>query len=65
MASRPERAASAVITDPLAQLPFAAAGSMLLVVISRERLRVRLDAWVYPETADQRQALAAATSALA
>ena len=65
LASRPERAVGAVVTDPLAQLLFAAAGMMLLLVVSRERLLMRLDAWVYPETADQRQMLATATSALA
>ena len=65
VASRPERAVGAVVTDPLAQSLFAAAGMMLLVVVLRERLLMRLDAWVYPETADQRQMLATATSALA
>ena len=65
MASRPERAVGAVVTDPLAQSLFAAAGIMLLLVVLRERLLMRLDAWVYPETADQRQVLATAASALA
>ena len=65
LASRPERAVGAVVTDPLAQALFAAAGIMLLVVVVRERLLMRLDTWVYPETADQRRALATATAALA
>ena len=64
MASRPERSVGAAVTDPLVQSLFAAAGILLLVVF-RGRLLMRLDAWVYPETADQRQSLAAATSALA
>ena len=55
----------AAVTDPLAQALFAGAGIMLLVVVLRGRLLRRLDAWVYPETADQRQALGTATSALA
>ncbi len=65
LASRPERAVGAVLTDPLAQALFAAAGIMLLVVVVRERLLIRLDTWVYPETADQRRALATAAAALA
>ena len=65
VASRPERTVGAAVTDPLAQALFAAAGIMLLVVVLRGRLLRRLDAWVYPETADQRQSLATATSALA
>ena len=44
---------------------FAAAVIMLLVVVLRERLLIRLDTWVHPETADQRRALATATAALA
>ena len=65
LTSRPERAVGAVLTDPLAQSLFVAAGIMLLVVVLRERLLIRLDTWVYPETADQRRALATATTALA
>ena len=65
LASRPERAVGAVATDPLAQALFATAGLTLLIVVVRERLLIRLDTWVYPETADQRRALATATAALA
>ena len=36
----------------------------LLVSANRERLLMRLDAWIYPGTADQRQALADAAAAL-
>ena len=38
---------------------------MLLVALGRERLLRRLDAWIDPETVDQRAVLAAATVALA
>ena len=65
LASRPERTVGAVVADPLAQSLFAVAGIMLLVVVMRGRLLMRLDAWVYPETVDQRRALATATAALA
>ena len=65
LASRPEREVGAVIADPLAQLLFVAAGILLLVVAGRERLLRRLDAWVNPDTTDQRQVLAAATAVLA
>ena len=65
LVSNPEREVGAIIADPLAQTLFAAAGIMLLLVLGRERLLVRLDAWIYPETADQRQVLAAASTALA
>ena len=61
----PERTVGAVVGDPLAQALAAATGLLLLVAADRERLLVRLDAWVYPETVDQRRALATATSALA
>ena len=59
-----ERAVGAVLTDPLAQALFAAVGILLLVIAARERLLIHLDAWILPETADQRQALADAAGAL-
>ena len=65
VASHPERAVGAIITDPLAQLLFAATGILLLVIIGRERILVRLEAWTFPETKEQRQALATAAAALA
>ena len=65
VASRPDREVGAVISDPLVQTLFATTAIMLLVAAGRERIRVRLDAWVYPEMADQRQLLAAAADALA
>ena len=61
----PERAVGAVMADPLAQTLFAAVGILLLVIAARERILIRLDAWILPETADQRQALADAAGALA
>ena len=61
----PERAVGAVMADPLAQSLFAAVGILLLVVAARERLLIHLDAWILPETADQRQALADAAGTLA
>ncbi len=61
----PERAVGAVIADPLAQSLFAAVGILLLLIAARERILIRLDAWILPETADQRQALADAAGALA
>ena len=60
----PERAVGAVLADPLAQSLVAAVGILLLVIAARERILIRLDAWIIPETADQRQALADAVGAL-
>ena len=65
VASHPERTVGAIATDPLAQLLFAGTGIVLLVLIGRERILIRLDASIFPETKDQRQALAAAGAALA
>ena len=64
-ASRPERAVGAFVTDPLVLSLGAAMGVMLLMAAGRERILTHLDAWVFPETTDQRQALAGATAALA
>ena len=55
----------AVLTDPLVQSPGAGAGTMLLVVLGREWILLRLDAWFYPEIIDQREALAHAATVLA
>ena len=65
VASRSDRLVGAVIADPVAQSLFAAAGVLLLAVVFRERILIRLETWVYPETAGQREALAAATAELA
>ena len=64
VASRPERAVGAVLGDPLVQSLTAATAVLVAVAAGRRWLVVRLDAWVHPETADQRQALAAAAAAL-
>ena len=55
----------AVIADPLAQALVATVGILLLVIAARDRILLHLDAWILPETADQRQALADAAGALA
>ena len=63
--SNSDQRVRAVVASPLAQSLTAAAGILLVLAINRERLLRRLDAWVYPETTDQRQFLAVATAALA
>ena len=63
--SNSDQEVGAVIASPLAQSLTAAAGILLVLAINRERLLRRLDAWVYPETSDQRQFLVVATAALA
>ena len=65
VARRPERAVGAVLADPLAQALFAATGIVLLLALCRRQMLSRLDAWIYPETGEQRHTLAAATAALA
>ena len=65
LVSRPERRVGAFLADPLAQALGAAAGLVGLAAACRERILIRLDAWVYRDTVDQREALAAATEALA
>ena len=61
----PEREVGAVLADPLAQSLVAAVGILLLLIAARERILIRLDSWILPETADQRQALADAAGTLA
>ena len=65
VASRPERAVGAVLADPLAQTLFAAIGIVLLLALGRRRMLNRLDAWVYPETGEQRYTVASAAATLA
>lgn len=65
VASRPERTVGAVAADPLARWLFVATAFLLLAAAARERLLVRLNAWLHPEIADQRRALADAAAALA
>ena len=59
-----DRTVGSMVADPLVQSLAAAAGVLLLVSANRERLRMRLDAWIDPDTADQRQTLADAAAAL-
>ena len=61
----PEREVGAVLADPLAQSLVAAVGILLLLIAARERILIRLDAWILPKTADQRLALADAAGVLA
>ena len=61
----PEREVGAVLADPLAQSLVAAVGILLLLIAARERILIRLDSWILPETADQRLALADAAGTLA
>ncbi len=63
--SGPERTVGAVLADPLAQWLFGAVGVMLAVLAGQESILNRLDAWVFPETVDQRSVLAAAVARLA
>ena len=60
-----EQELGAVAADPVVQSLGAAALFLLLAAAARGQLRARLDAWLYPDTADQRQALADAAAALA
>ena len=55
----------AVAADPVVQSLGAVALFLLLAAAARGQLRARLDAWLYPDTADQRQILADAAAALA
>ena len=65
IASRAERPVGEVIAEPLVQGCLVAAGAALVVLAVRERILARLDAWIAPETAEQRRVLAAAGAALA
>ena len=65
LASSPEREVGSFVADPFARSLLAVSGVMLLTLVGRERLLRRLDAWIDPETADQRSVLAVAAVALA
>ena len=60
LVSRAEQPVGEVLADPLAQACLAASAATLAALAFRERLAARLDAWIAPENADQRRALAAA-----
>ena len=64
VASRPERSVGAVLADPLAQALFAATGMVVLLALGRRHMLGRLDAWIYPETGEQRHTLAVAVAGL-
>ncbi len=57
---RADQTVGAVLADPAAQACLAAAGAGLAALAFRERLLAGLDAWIAPETGDQRRALASA-----
>ena len=65
LASSPEREVGSFVADPFARSLVAVSGVMLLTLVGRERLLRRLDAWIDPETVDQRAVLAVAAVALA
>ena len=65
LAGRLEQELGAVAADPVVQSLGAVALFLLLTAAARGQLRARLDAWLYPDTADQRQILADAAAALA
>ncbi len=65
LANRPEQTLGAVAADPVVQSLGAITAFLLLAAAARGQLLVRLDTWLYPDTADQRQALADAAAALA
>ena len=65
VAGRPERTVGALLGDPLVQALGATAGLLLTTLAARDRILVRLDGWLFPDTADQRQAMARAATALA
>ncbi len=64
VASRSNRPVGEALADPLAWVCLAAAGAAVVGLVFRERLLARLDAWVAPETADQRRVLAASAANL-
>ena len=65
LASQPTRPVGDVMSEPLALLLVAAAGVALLAAGVRRRLLTYLDAWVDPESEEQRRVLAAASGTLA
>ncbi len=61
----PEQEVGAAVADPLARSLFVATGVMALLLVGRRTILRRLDAWIYPDIADQRHVLAAAASTMA
>ena len=64
LATQPDRTVAEVMATSSGRLLIAAVGAATLMAACRKRLLVRLDAWVYPETADHRRLLMAAGSEL-
>ena len=64
LASQSDRTVADVMGTSFGRLLVAAAGVAALAAGCRKRLLVRLDAWVYPETADHRRLLVAAGAEL-
>ena len=64
VASRADRPLGEVFADPLGQGCLALAGAALAALAFRGRLAGRVNAWIAPETADQRRVLAAAGAEL-
>ena len=64
VASRADLPLRAVLADPLSQGCVAASAVALAALAWRERLLANVDAWVAPETAGQRRALASAGAEL-
>lgn len=64
LASQPDRSLADVMATSSGRLLVVAVGAAALAAGCRKRLLVRLDAWVYPETADHRRLLFAAGSEL-
>ena len=60
IASRADQPVGEMAADPAVQACLAGAVAALAALAFRERLLARLDAWIAPETAEQRRALAAA-----
>ncbi len=65
LASQPTRPVGDVMSEPLALLLVAATGVASLAAGVRRRLLTYLDAWVDPESEEQRRVLAAASGTLA
>lgn len=65
IASRQNQTVTAVLADPYIRVLGAATLGALAAVVGRRRLLGRLDAWVYPGSADQGRLLAAAGGMLA
>ena len=64
LASQPDRTVADILATPSGRLLVAAVAGSALTAGFRQRLLMRLDAWVYPETTDHTRLLVAAGSEL-